>query len=973
MKSTDDMKHKQRFEEAKRLASRIMHKHYCEHDIEEVTALFSPQFSWIGAGEEEFLTGRKACVDQFQNYKDAIPKCNIWDEEYDVINPSEGLYVVTGRMWIATDASSEMYLKVHQRVTFVLQDAEGGMKCAHIHCSNPYQEMMEGEYFPDKIGRQSYDYIQERLHLLEEETKQQNRQMEVVMSSIAGGLKISRDDDTYSFVFVSKEAAALFGYTVEEFMKATNGSAVGNVYPPDLPKALADCEEAFRDGNLTYSTRYRVRCKDGSLKWIIDSGKKAQDADGNWMVNSLYLDITQHEILQERLDREQVLYRVAMEASSAIMFEYLVDSDTFISYEPQFRKGVIRNELKNYSKILVKQNLVHPDDESVVIDNICNGRTEVFEVRCSTPSGEPGQYFWHRVNSRLITEEGEPSRVVGALHNIHSMKAKLSENSERLHMSQLALQAINDVYVSIFYVQLQQDSYYAVRLPKAAESVDLPRTGNYSTDLCGYILNDVDAADKERVAAICSRTSLMEELARISEHIEVEFRHQQPDLWLRMEAHLIAVTEDKSKTAILAFRNISSEKQRELKYREEEKKAKLALEDAYASVNRANQAKSDFLSRMSHDIRTPMNAILGMTEIAKNNLGDDAKIDDCLSKIMLSGGHLLELINEVLDMSKIESGNVSFHEGVFQLSDLLSEISQMIKPDMDSKKQHYSVNMRSIQHDTVCGDAVRVKQILINLLSNAVKYTGVGGHISIALDEKLSSESGVGCFEIAVEDDGIGMSDEFMDKMFLPFERAEDSRVSQIQGTGLGLAITQNLIHMMDGTIKVESQLNQGTKFVFTIYLKIEQLAMATPVPPMKENLSPRTSFPPETCILLAEDNDLNQEIVKELLSLHGIKTICAVNGMEALNRFSADPPGTYALILMDIQMPVLDGYGAARAIRNLGATGQRPDAAAIPIIALTANAFADDIYRAKQAGMDEHITKPLDMEKLLNILQSYI
>ena len=235
-----------RMKEAERLAGYIMHKHYCEHDVEAVTALFSTEFSWLGAGEEEYITGRDACVEQFLKYRGAIPKCNIEAEEYEVICPAEGLYIVTGRMWIATDPSAEMYLKVHQRVTFVFQETAEGLKCNHIHCSNPYQEMMAGEYFPEKIGRQSYDYVQERVSALEEELRQQNRQMEVIMSSIAGGLKISNDDDTYSFAFVSREAAALFGYTVEEFMEATGGNAVGNVYPPDLPKALSDCAEAFR-------------------------------------------------------------------------------------------------------------------------------------------------------------------------------------------------------------------------------------------------------------------------------------------------------------------------------------------------------------------------------------------------------------------------------------------------------------------------------------------------------------------------------------------------------------------------------------------------------------------------------------------------------------------------------------------------------------------------------------------------------
>ena len=435
---------------------------------------------------------------------------------------------------------------------------------------------------------------------------------------------------------------------------------------------------------------------------------------------------------------------------------------------------------------------------------------------------------------------------------------------------------------------------------------------------------------------------------------------------------MAAAEEGRPKTAIIALRNISAEKQRELEYYEEEKKAKHALEEAYDSLNRANQAKSDFLSRMSHDIRTPMNAIMGMTAIARSSLSNRDKVEDCLSKISLSGSHLLDLINKVLDMSKIESGNAGLSEDAFCLKDLVEEVSQIIKPDMDSRKQELSIDIKEMAHHAVYGDAVRVKQILINLLSNAVKYTPDRGRISVSLEEKLSSESGVGCFEFVVEDNGIGMTPEFLEKLFMPFERAEDSRVSQVQGTGLGLAITRNLVQMMNGTIRVESRLNRGTRFIATIFLKLAQEETGEGAPDSGNEEAP-APFPPGTRVLLAEDNELNREIVVELLAMFGITAVCAVNGQEAVERFKADPPGTYSLILMDIQMPVMDGYTAASAIRSLGRTGQRPDGAGIPIIALTANAFADDAYRARQAGMDEHVTKPLEINRLLEIMHRYL
>lgn len=1017
-----------RLEEAKETAGRMMHMHYCENDVEGIVSLFAPDILWMGAGEDEYIVGREACVKAFAQMKGSIPRCNIWDEEYDAIQPSEGIYLVTGRMWIATDPSTRMYLKAHQRVSFVFQEEGDRLLCAHIHCSNPYQEMMEGERFPEKIGRQSFDYVEERMKILEEEMRQKNRQMEVIMSSIAGGLKISNDDDTYSYAFVSREAAALFGYTVDEFMEATGGTAVGNVYPPDLPGALADCEAAFKNGGLTYSTRYRVRCRDGSLKWIIDSGKKAQDADGRWMVNSIYLDITQSEenaqrlreqtellasiydtvpcgmegtnmvvgttpegdhiiqrtivditqrkALQVQLEREQEMYRVSMEASAAVMFEYLMDEDVFISYEPRSGMGVWRNELHNYSNILLEQEIIHPEDIPLVLDNICGGRAECFEVRCATPEGQRGVYTWYRVNCRLIVEEGKPDRVVGAIYNIHEMKSLLSENSEHLYMNQSALQAINGVYVSMFYVNLIQDSYYAVRLPDAGRKKPLPRTGRFSESLNRYILEQTDEADRERVGDMCARDWLLQEITQENEHMEAEFRlagQEDGGSWYRLEIHLVAMEQSRPKTIIIAIRNISSEKQKELEHREEEKKAKQALEEAYAAANRANQAKSEFLSRMSHDIRTPMNAILGMAAVAEHNLDNRDKLKDCLLKIHTSGDHLLELINAVLDMSKIESGSVCLVENPFSLSGMMEEVAQIIQTDIGQKGQHLFVRLEGLVHDAVHGDMVRVKEILLNLLSNAVKYTPENGTIKVSLEEKLSSRSGVGCFEFIVEDDGIGMTQAFQEKMFTPFERAEDERVSQTQGTGLGLPITLNLVQMMNGTIQVESHLNKGTRFVVTIYLKLvmdqDKTHSQDREPPVK---APRT-FRPGTRILLAEDNELNREIVKELLSLCGLEITCAANGREAVELFEENPPGTFGLILMDIQMPVLDGYGATMAIRRMGADQRRPDGAGIPIIALTANAFADDAYKAKQAGMNEHVTKPLDLDRLLETMHRWM
>ncbi|WP_367932581.1 ATP-binding protein [Enterocloster citroniae] len=1013
----------QRMEDAKRLASRLMHLHYCENDVDSIISAFAPEFLWMGAGEDEYIAGRQACTGAFRQMKGEIPRCNIWDEEYDVIQPAAGFYIVTGRMWIATDPSTRMYLKVHQRVSFVFQETDEGLKCSHIHCSNPYQEMMEGEQFPEKIGRQSYEYVQERLNRLEEEMQKKNLQAEEdarrlreqtgLLSSIydtvpCGIIRFSRSRDKgYRLISANRAALTLLGYdSVEEGLRDWHDGVLGTVLREDQER-LRDCYLKLQSPGDRQDMEYRAQWKDGSIHWMDGTNMVVGTTpEGDYIIQRTLVDITARKTLQQQLDREQEMYRVAMEASAAVMYEYLMDSDTFISYEPRLGEGILRGELHPYSKALVEQQIVHPDDVPMVIDNICKGRAEAFEVRCATPGGKKGEYIWYRVNSRLIQEDGKPGRVVGALYNIHSMKSLLFENSERLHMNQSALLAINGVYVSIFYVNLPQDSYYGVRVPDARETKLLPRAGKFSSILRSYILNQVDDTDWHKIELMCDKDWLMQMITQKNEHMEAEFRMaagaSESPMWLRLEIHLVAMEGGRPKTVILAFRNISSEKQKELEHREEERKAKQALEEAYAAANRANQAKSEFLSKMSHDIRTPMNAILGMAAVAEGYLEDKAKVADCLSKIRMSGDHLLGLINAVLDMSKIESGSVCLTESVFSLNGMMREIGLMIRPDTEQKEQHLEVYVGDLSHDAVYGDLVRVKEILLNLLSNAVKYTPKKGCIRAALEEKPSGKDHVGCYEFTVEDNGIGMSPAFQEKMFTPFERAADARVRGIQGTGLGLAITRNLVQMMNGTIQVESRLDEGTRFVVTVFMKLagEKTEEDGQAPgkakdkagePAGEKAGAQTAgekagrchntgnpsgtaaFEPGARILLAEDNDLNREIVQELLMLQGLETACAVNGREAVDLFAGNPPGTYALILMDIQMPVMNGYEASRAIRTMGERGERPDGAEIPIIALTANAFADDVYRAKQAGMSEHIAKPLEIDRLLEVMHRWM
>jgi signal transduction histidine kinase/DNA-binding response OmpR family regulator len=527
------------------------------------------------------------------------------------------------------------------------------------------------------------------------------------------------------------------------------------------------------------------------------------------------------------------------------------------------------------------------------------------------------------------------------------------------------------------------------------------------------------------------------------------------------------------------------------------------LSDALKQAEKANKAKSTFLSNMSHDIRTPMNGIIGMTAIAGTHLDDKEKVASCLQKITTASKHLLGLINEVLDMSKIESGKIDLSEEEFNLSDLFDNLLTMSKPQIAEHHHHIEVSINNVVHEKVIGDSLRIQQIFMNLMSNAIKYTPDGGDIHLKISEKKVNQKKTGYYEIIFEDNGIGMSEEFQQRIFEPFSRSDDVRLNKIQGTGLGMPIARNIACMMGGDIKVESELNKGSKFTVTFYLKLQddeeinydefidlpvlvadddqiscesvctilhdlgmkgewvlsgEEAVSRVVSHHKEGKdffavildwkmpemdgieatkAIRKAVGEDIPIiiisaydwsdieqearkagadafiskplfksriihhfndlvkgnsdeinnnhepleylkimdltgkraLLVEDNELNAEIAEEILSMTGIGVECVVNGAEAVDRISDVKDGYYDIVFMDIQMPVMNGYEATRAIRSI----DRNYTKMLPIVAMTANAFAEDVQAARDAGMNAHISKPLEMDVLAKVLHKCI
>ncbi len=401
-----------------------------------------------------------------------------------------------------------------------------------------------------------------------------------------------------------------------------------------------------------------------------------------------------------------------------------------------------------------------------------------------------------------------------------------------------------------------------------------------------------------------------------------------------------------------------------------DRKMNQALSEAVRAAEAANRAKSTFLSNMSHDIRTPMNAIIGFTTLAVSNIDDQKRVRDYLGKILSSGSHLLSLINDILDMSRIESGKIHLEETEVSLSDVLHDLKTIISGQINAKQLEFYIDAMEVTNEDVYCDKTRLNQVLLNLLSNAVKFTPAGGTVSVWLKQFPGTVKGIELYEIRVKDNGIGMSPEFVEKIFSPFERERTSTVSRTQGTGLGMAITKNIVDMMGGTIEVQTEQGKGTEFIVRLPFRLQSEKHHTEKIAELEGLKALVVDDDfntcDRCILLVEDNELNSEITVEILNEYGYMVDTAGNGAQAVEKVKNSKPGNYDLVLMDVQMPVMNGYEATRQIRALN----DPALAGITIIAMTANAFDEDKKKALECGMDGFLTKPIVIEELIGTIQ---
>lgn len=670
-----------------------------------------------------------------------------------------------------------------------------------------------------------------------------------------------------------------------------------------------------------------------------------------------------------------------------------------------------------------------------------------------------------------------------------SWKQRKKLVSEKQEMSQIVT-GVTQLFKRFVVVDLEGDTYEYLKDMEEG----LPETGSYSDLVAYFTPRYVREEDEVDMSLVITRDYICEHMDGNTPYLQYEYRIQSENQsWENMSIICLQRRAGAPRMVLLAIQDVTAHKENELR-------SWTALKAALEAADAANRAKSEFLSRMSHDIRTPMNAIMGMTAVAVMHVDDKERLMDCLNKITLSSRHLLALINDVLDMSKIESGRVTLSEEEFNMPKTVESLLAIMHPQIQAKNQKLKVNVSNIAHEEVIGDPLRLQQVFVNIMGNAVKFTPEGGSISFSISEKPSHIQGSGCYEFVFEDTGIGMKKEFIKKIFEPFARGENASSQNIEGTGLGMPIAKNIVRMMNGDIQIESKLGVGSKFIVTVYLKLQNVETES-VEYLKELRVLVADDEQDACenaceilssigmcaegvfsgdeaiqrledahenaedfavvildwkmpgkcgvettkeirrklgndvpiiilsaydwsaieqgareagvnafiakplfksrliyvlksvlgyqeeekgsdideleqsdysgkrVLVVEDNDLNIEIAEELLTFTGIEVEKARDGQQAVDIVLDRPENYYDLILMDIQMPIKNGYEAAREIRG----ADREDLKTIPIVAMSADAFSDDIQRAIAAGMNDHVAKPIELPKLLAALEKWM
>lgn len=771
-------------------------------------------------------------------------------------------------------------------------------------------------------------------------------------------------EDEFPVCYANEEMARMLGCdAVEELIEAIDGKVINTIHPDDREQVIKDIGDEYYEG-LTYETTYRMPRKDGSCFWTVDKGKVVQTEDGKLAIISACYDMTSFVERHKKLEEKNMLSQATIDNIPGGYHRCsLEEGHPFLYISNRFLAilGWTREEIRTIFDNKF-DNMLHPDDRNLSSDYV----TRILDTRGHGSEKDQiyrllGKDGYHWVtDATTLVKSGNQTFFQGNITDFTDFVKAKEKKEQEIELQREIIEGLGKEYFSVLAVELDKDRVLSYR--------ESGENGKIISDFCRKCGNRWSKI-------IPSYAEMM-----VSDNTNGEFenqlgletlRSQEKDYSMTYEFkletginyHQVRVAfvkkKDGTRMAVVGTRNIDSLIKKE---RMQEEK----LKKAYVAAENANKAKTEFLNNMSHDIRTPMNVILGYNHLMKSQLTESKQLD-YQKKIEQSGKLLLAIINNVLDMARIESGKIKVDENYERVGEVVDEIISTFSSEAEEKEIHLSGSMKVTHRNILC-DGTKIREIYVNLVSNAMKYTPRGGNVTITVEELPCEKEGYMKVKSEIKDTGIGMSKEYLPTLFEPFSREQNTTTRRIGGTGLGMPIVKKMVDLMGGSIEVASELGKGTVFTFTLMHKIadrkfySQKTEAAETSEMGKNLSGKH-------VLLAEDNDLNAEIAVTVLEETGIVIERVEDGIQCVNRVAQMSPGTYDLILMDIQMPNMDGYQAAQCIRHLDDKMK----AEIPIIAMTANAFAEDRKKAFDAGMNGHIAKPIDIEKLGAVILSVL
>lgn len=783
---------------------------------------------------------------------------------------------------------------------------------------------------------------------------------EALLRCIPADIAVVRRDSMGRFIpeFLSDGFLEMTGMSEETMRKLRYRDTLDGVHPDERDYVKENLEQCLEEKKNSCELRYRVKKGESDYIWVSAKYSLFRDEGKGEYIFINYYDITAEEEQQEQLRqkyREQILQHYLLNDDDILVLGHcnitqnkildMVDRadmgllDKFGSVREDFFKGVgtlipdQREREEFYGKYL--------NEPSLRAFN--NGVKEVL-MACyiELPGKKEGKYVQFQVDLVSAPDTGD---VTGIL-TVTDITEKKIQNTVFSRLSEINYDLVVDV-------DLIRNTYTIV----SGEDWD-------DSEMEGDFLKRVERVREKVVSDDRELFWEMISPGKILQHLEgrksysFTYSCKNKDGMLTTKSMAVTSIDSRLKRICMVRSDVTEMLAAERKEKEE-------LERALSAAEEASRVKSNFLSSMSHDIRTPMNAIMGMTTLALRNIDNKEKVQDYLKKISISSHHLLSLINDILDMNQLECAHMKLDHSCLHLEELLNHLSSIMLPQAQYTGLDFQIERKNIRHPYFMGDPLRLRQIFINLLSNAFKFTAEGGNVWLRVEEIQALKEGRVRYRFCVQDTGIGMSETFVKHLFKPFVRAR--KVSEIEGTGLGLSITKGLVDLMGGQISVESRQKEGTTF----YVELEfeeadrrtvEVNITQPEDDKEQNLKGRH-------FLMVEDNEINAEILGELLRMWGAGFTVKKDGFQAVEEFKNSKPGTYDMIFMDVQMPVMNGYEAARAIRSL----PRQDAKDIIIVAMTANAFAEDVQLALDSGMNQHIAKPLDARKLYSTISQLL